>query len=131
MRTVWHFLRRTILWDYDRGTVPYDLMVVAILLFVFLSPRAWFNDRPRPFAGEHASTVEVVGEDAAAGTRTYRVAADLLPPKTPGPQWERRAHDFLSKNVESLRNRHFRIDRVETFRNPDGSVPYYDIAVKQ
>lgn len=131
MRTFWHFLRRTILWGYDRGTVPYDLMVIAILLFVFLSPRAWFNDRPGPFSGEHASAVEVVGEDPAAGTRTYRVDAHLLAPAVPDPQWERGAHNFLSKNVESLRNRHFRIDRVETFRNPDGSVLYYDIAVKQ
>jgi len=37
---------RTFFWAYERGTWQYDLMVLAILAFVFLSPRNWFNDRP-------------------------------------------------------------------------------------
>jgi hypothetical protein len=37
---------RTVLWAYERGTWQYDLMVLAILAFIFLSPRNWFNDRP-------------------------------------------------------------------------------------
>lgn len=37
---------RSILWAYERGTWQYDLIVVAILAFIFLSPRSWFNDRP-------------------------------------------------------------------------------------
>ena len=37
---------RSIFWAYERGSWQYDLIVVAILAFIFLSPRAWFNDRP-------------------------------------------------------------------------------------
>ena len=37
---------RTIFWAYERGTWQYDLFVLAILAFIFLSPRGWFNDRP-------------------------------------------------------------------------------------
>jgi hypothetical protein len=37
---------RTIFWAYERGTWQYDLIVIAILAFIFLTPRAWFNDRP-------------------------------------------------------------------------------------
>jgi hypothetical protein len=37
---------RTIFWAYERGTWQYDLIVLAILAFIFLSPRSWFNDRP-------------------------------------------------------------------------------------
>ncbi len=37
---------RTVFWAYERGSWQYDLLVMAILLFIFLSPRAWFNDRP-------------------------------------------------------------------------------------
>ena len=36
----------TVYWAYERGTWQYDLMVLAILAFIFLSPRTWFNDRP-------------------------------------------------------------------------------------
>ena len=37
---------RTVFWTYERGTWQYDLIVLAILAFIFLSPRTWFNDRP-------------------------------------------------------------------------------------
>jgi len=37
---------RSIFWAYERGSWQYDLIVLAILSFIFLSPRAWFNDRP-------------------------------------------------------------------------------------
>lgn len=37
---------RTVFWSFERGTWPYDLMVIAILAFVFLTPVAWFQDRP-------------------------------------------------------------------------------------
>ncbi len=130
MRTLWRFLTRTVLWDYERGSVPYDFMVLAIVLFVFLAPRPWFSDRPRITAGEHAAQVEVVHDDRSAGVRTYRIDAHLLAPSNPDAQWERRMHDFLGRNVESLRGRNFRIEKVETYRSGDGTV-YYDVAVKQ
>ena len=37
---------RSIFWAYERGSWQYDLIVLVILVFIFLSPRAWFNDRP-------------------------------------------------------------------------------------
>jgi hypothetical protein len=37
---------RSIFWSYERGSWQYDLIVMAILSFIFLSPRSWFNDRP-------------------------------------------------------------------------------------
>ncbi len=39
-------IKRTVFWAYERGTWQYDLLCLAILAFIFLSPRAWFNDRP-------------------------------------------------------------------------------------
>ena len=37
---------RSIFWSYQRGSWQYDVIVIAILVFIFLSPRSWFNDRP-------------------------------------------------------------------------------------
>ncbi|MGO8787876.1 MAG: hypothetical protein ACLQVL_10930 [Terriglobia bacterium] len=37
---------RSIFWAYERGSWQYDIIVLVILAFIFLSPRAWFNDRP-------------------------------------------------------------------------------------
>jgi hypothetical protein len=39
-------ITRSIFWSYERGSWQYDVIVLAILAFIFLSPRAWFNDRP-------------------------------------------------------------------------------------
>lgn len=37
---------RSIFWAYERGSWQYDVICIAILAFIFLSPRSWFNDRP-------------------------------------------------------------------------------------
>ena len=50
LKRVWEKIKpgalRTVFWAHERGTWQYDLMVLAILAFIFLSPRNWFNDRP-------------------------------------------------------------------------------------
>jgi hypothetical protein len=37
-------VRRLLLWDYARGSLPYDLLCVLVLLFVLLIPPAWLGD---------------------------------------------------------------------------------------
>jgi hypothetical protein len=39
-------IQRTVFWAFERGTWQYDLIILAILAFIFLSPRSLFNDRP-------------------------------------------------------------------------------------
>ncbi len=50
MKNVWSGIKlvvtRSVFWAYQRGTWQYDIIVIAILAFIFLSPRAWFSDRP-------------------------------------------------------------------------------------
>jgi hypothetical protein len=40
-------IKRFIFWDFKRGSWQYDIVVVAILAFLFLTPRSWFKDQPR------------------------------------------------------------------------------------
>jgi hypothetical protein len=37
-------LSRLLLWDYPRGSVPYDVFCLLLLLFIFLVPPAWLQD---------------------------------------------------------------------------------------
>jgi hypothetical protein len=39
-RVIWHAL----FWTYERATWQYDLMVVAILAFIWLTPPVWLGD---------------------------------------------------------------------------------------
>jgi hypothetical protein len=44
---VWRTIRSYILWQHERGTLHYDIMVTLILVFIFLSPRVIdYNDKP-------------------------------------------------------------------------------------
>lgn len=48
-------VKRVLLWDYARATWQYDVMVLAIVAFVFLVPRNFFRDRPRvPYSSQIA-----------------------------------------------------------------------------
>ena len=38
-------------WTYERATWQYDLMVIAILAFVWITPPAWLGDPTAPGHG--------------------------------------------------------------------------------
>jgi hypothetical protein len=40
-------LKRLLFWEFPRTTWQYDVVVGLILAFIFLTPRAVFNDQPR------------------------------------------------------------------------------------
>ena len=47
MSRLWQTIRNYIWWTYDRGSVPYDIMVSLILAFIFLTPMFLnFKDKP-------------------------------------------------------------------------------------
>lgn len=45
-RGVGRFFLRSIFWTYQRGSWQYDIICAVILAFIFLTPAAWFHDRP-------------------------------------------------------------------------------------
>lgn len=40
-------IKRIIFWDFPRASWQYDVVVVAILAFIFLTPREVFRDQPK------------------------------------------------------------------------------------
>src|SRR5580704_9766319 len=80
MRGFWRGLVRTVFWSYERGTWPYDLMVVAIVVFVLLTPARWFKDQP-PAGAPLSSDVQLISEDFTLKTHMYRLNAKVLAPE--------------------------------------------------
>ncbi len=134
MRTVWRFIHRTLFWSYERGSWPYDVLVAVILIFVLLTPRNWFHDRPRESEGASLD-VQLVARDPVSRTRTYRLAATALShdkrAKNPTPELERETHDILGRTVDDLKDSTFQIVRIDPQLASDGSVSYYDVSVHQ
>jgi hypothetical protein len=133
MRTLWRGIARTVFWSYDRGSWPYDLMVITIALFVLLAPRSWFRDQPQTNSAE-SSGVELLTEDSSTRTTSYRLDASLLPaPKRTAkatPELERETHDILGRDVDSLKGQTFRVVRIDPVLAEDGSVVDYDVTVR-
>jgi hypothetical protein len=68
-----------IFWAYERGSVHYDVLVTAILLFMFVSPHIInYNDKPVETAALHASEVLVKEAGTAGGSSRfmYQIRAD-------------------------------------------------------
>lgn len=132
MRALWQGIVRTIFWSYERGSWPYDLMVMVIVLFVLATPSRWFHDRPQvsTFA---SSTVRFRSQDFAGQTHTYRLDASVLPADkrafSASPELERETHDILARTVDDLRDQSFQIVRIEPVRGEDGSIVSYDVTV--
>ena len=51
------WLRPVVLWTYPRGSWQYDILAVAILVFIFLTPRELFRDQPRPPSVQHIEAI--------------------------------------------------------------------------
>ena len=66
-------------WSYERGSFHYDVMVTAILLFMFVTPHFInYKDRPVETVALHSSEV-LVKEAGMKGSRprfVYQVRAD-------------------------------------------------------
>jgi hypothetical protein len=78
MKSAFGTIRSYILWQHERGTLHYDIMVTLILLFVFLSPRVInFNDKPVAHT-PHPNDV-VVTTDAQGGL-VYQIPAGAITP---------------------------------------------------
>ncbi len=132
MRSFWRGIVNTIFWSYDRGSWPYDVLVVVILIFVLATPRSWFHDRPQEGVGA-SSSVQFVSEDAPGQTRVYRLDAGALSPQKrtarPTPELERETHDILGRTVDELNERSFTVVRIDPVLDDKGAVQHYDVTI--
>ncbi len=129
MRRAWSILRNTLFWSYERGSWPYDLMVLAIVLFVLLVPRGCFHDQPRAGIPSGASGLELVAEHSD-GVLTYRIPAASLAVQVRTPELERDIRELLRRHAEVLANRHFALEEIRAIRDSDGQVLYYEVLVR-
>jgi len=117
-------------WNFERGTAPYDVIVLAIVAFVFLSPRGWFHDQAETNAAPVAEAIHCEADSAAPNVLRCRVNAALLAPRQASPQLQEKAHDVLLRNAQPLKGRSFQIVRMEPVLGEDGGVLYYEVSVQ-
>jgi len=121
-------LSRTFFWSYDRGTWQYDLAVILILVFVLLTPRIWFHDKPESGGPAVPGQVELLS--ATADAQTYRVdLRALAPPTKLALQSDLRT--ALQGSLPELRTTNFSISRIEPIKDARGTVIAYRVEIRR
>jgi hypothetical protein len=116
-------IRSYILWQHERGTLHYDIMVTLILIFVFFSP--WvinFNDKPVPRT-VHLSDV-IVTPDAQGGL-VYQISAATI---TPGD--DQSVRDQLLRIIKPISGE-VSIVSYQAVPDDKGHVQTYKVLVKR
>lgn len=122
MRRFWDIAKSYVWWSYSRGSVHYDVMVSLILLFIFLTPRGVFRDKPverRP----HQSEV-VVQPDGHEGF-IYEVDAAAVTGKT-----EKEVRDNLLQVIEPIAGE-VEIAGYDAIKDSRGHVAMYKVRVQR
>ncbi len=123
MNAFWRIIRSYILWQHERGTLHYDIMVTIILIFVFLSPMLInFNDKPVP-RDPHPTEVVVTAD--AVGHLVYQVTASAV---TAGD--ERSVRDQLLRIIEPISGA-VSIISYEAVSDHNGRVQSYKVLAKR
>jgi len=135
MRKLLRAISSVVLWSYDRGSWPYDVMVVAIVLFVLITPRKWFHDQPQNAAGIRSGII-VVSRNPVTHIETLRLYPNLFadskdPVKVPNAKTTDDIREILGNSAGDLKNANFRIQKIQAIRASDGSLLYYEVQIKR
>jgi hypothetical protein len=123
MNTVWRTIRGYVLWQYERGTLHYDIMVTLILIFIFFSPRVInFNDKP---IGRNPHPTDVTVTADLQGNLLYQVSAAAVSPGN-----DRSVREQLLHIIEPISGA-VSIVSYEPVSDQKGGVLSYKVVVKR
>jgi hypothetical protein len=117
---------RGVFWSYERGTWQYDIIVLAILAFIFLTPRSWFQDRPTLQLSDLRHVQGLIEVGGGENSWTYLVDARLVESFAPQKP-EEAIREILSRRIEKP----FTVKSIEVLRDSNNVILGYRVAVGQ
>ena len=119
-----NLLKSYFFWTYERGSLHYDVMVTAILLFMFVTPRfVDFKDRPVETVALYSSEV-LVKEAGMVGDRPrfiYQIRAENMGNAHTDAEIRR----AILRMVEPISGE-VTVDRYDEVKDASGHVVAYD-----
>jgi hypothetical protein len=120
---VFSTVRSYVLWQHERGTLHYDIMVTLILIFIFFSPRVInFNDKPAALAPHRTGIV--VSSDGA-GDLVYEIDASRVTATD-----DAGVRDQLSHSIEPISGP-VSIEKYEKVSDLSGRTQEYRVWVRR
>jgi hypothetical protein len=123
MNALWRTIRGYILWSHERGSLPYDIMVTLILIFVFFSPYV-LNFKDKPVEHTPHPTGVVISPDGRGGF-VYQIDAAAVPGTD-----DRAIRGSLLRIVEPIAGE-VSITRYEAVRDRSGRIETYRVWVQK
>lgn len=121
-------LSRTFFWSYERTTWQYDVAVGLILVFVLLTPRAWFKDQPQVGMPANSDQVKLISK--VGSTEVYQVDSRTMAPPERTPALQNDLHNVLQKALPELHDGRFAIGSIEPQRDEKGNVVAYQVEIR-
>jgi hypothetical protein len=113
-----------IFWAYDRGSAQYDVMVTAILLFMFVSPHFIdYKDKPVETVALHSS--EVLVREAGTAGGSSRFIYQLRAEDMGGAATDAERQAAILRVIEPISGE-VSIERYEPVRDAQGKVIAYN-----
>jgi hypothetical protein len=119
-------IRRAVFWSYERGSWQYDIIVLLILAFIFLTPRNWFHDRPVLQLSDLRHVQGIIEVGHTDRVWTYQLDARLVESLGPVPLRDA-VRQLLLPRIKTP----FEIESVKPILGNGGVVLGYTVEVKR
>jgi len=106
-------LRRLFFWNYARNTWQWDMLCVVILIFIFLTPKSWFENSERRNLPAHQSP----------SASTVLVGPEVVENAKDRNQLEQRLREFAGRPDA-------RVLEVRKVVNKDGKITGYEVDIR-
>ncbi|HLH09505.1 MAG TPA: hypothetical protein VKW78_19865 [Terriglobales bacterium] len=120
---MWNTIKSYIFWTHKRAGFHYDVMVTLILLFIFLTPRTFFKDKPIQHT-PHQSEV-VVAPEGDTGF-VYEVDGSAVPEGAN----DEAVREALLRVIEPISGE-VEISKWEKVKDARGRVTAYKVHVER
>ncbi len=119
------FIVRSVFWSYERGSWQYDIIVLVILAFIFITPVSWFHDRPRLRLSDLRHVQGIVQLSHKKNMWTFQVDARLVQSEGK-PDLDSVLQDLLKSRLR----RPFTVSSVTPVKDRNGVILGYDVALQ-
>lgn len=118
------FMKRAVFWSYERGSWQYDVIVLLILAFIFLTPTSWFHDRPRLQLSDLRHVQGILEVSHRGKTSVYQLDARLVDSLEKVPP-RKAFHQLLLQRVKPP----FVVKSVQPIEGKDHVILGYTVVV--
>ncbi len=107
------WLRKLFFWNYARNTWQWDVLCVVILIFIFLTPKSWFENSERR---------GLMGHQSPAAS-TLLIGPELIDNAQDKQQVEQVVRTFMGRNDVQVLN-------VRRVTDKDGKPRGYEVDIR-